>query len=388
MALKNKKALFIVQGEGRGHMTQSISMKQLLESAGMNVCEVLIGKSKQRKIPDFYFERIDVPVTPIESPNMATGKKRKAIKAIPSFFSVLFRIPMFIYSLFVIHKKIKKHKPDAIINFYEPLAGLYYLFFRPKIPMICIGHHYMFNHPGYVMPKGSFFAKLGLKLYTGMISIGARKKLALSFYPFEDCKEKSIYVIPPLLREEVINQPSGHDDYLLVYLLNAGYMEDIIKWHRNHPEIKLHCFVDKKGIDDFVEYDTTLSFHQIDDKKFLNMMANCKGMVSTAGFESVCEAMYLGKPVLMVPVEGHYEQFCNSRDAAKAGAGIYDTSFKISEFLNFIPGYNQDSILFKQWEKQSHQVTLNHIYSVIHENNNVRQLTPYPGLIKKVAYNS
>ena len=43
--------------------------------------------------------------------------------------------------------------------------------------------------------------------------------------------------------------------------------------------------------------------------------------------------MYLGKPVFMVPVEGHYEQYCNSRDAFKAGAGLYDKSFKITRFL-------------------------------------------------------
>lgn len=33
-----------------------------------------------------------------------------------------------------------------------------------------------------------------------------------------------------------------------------------------------------------------------------------------AGFESVCEAMYLGKPLLMVPA--HIEQDCNISDIA------------------------------------------------------------------------
>ena len=66
--------------------------------------------------------------------------------------------------------------------------------------------------------------------------------------------------------------------------------------------------------------DETLSFHQIDDVKFLNAMAGCKAYASTAGFESICEAMYLGKPVLMVPA--HIEQDCNAYDAMKAGAGI------------------------------------------------------------------
>ena len=254
--------------------------------------------------------------------------------------------------------------------------------------MICIGHHYMFNHPDFKMPQGNFFARLGLKLYTGLISIGARKKLALSFYPFEDCKKKSIYVIPPLLRDEVLEQPTTHGDYLLVYLLNAGYMDDIIMWHSKNPDVKLHCFVDSKDIVDCVEYDSTLSFHQINDKKFLEMMANSKGLVSTSGFESVCEAMYLRKPVFMVPVEGHYEQYCNSRDAALAGAGIYDTSFNIDRFLNHLSTYNADNRKFKEWTGKSHLITLKHIHNVLHQNDNVRQLRPYPVFSKKVAYNS
>ena len=57
------------------------------------------------------------------------------------------------------------------------------------------------------------------------------------------------------------------------------------------------------------EVDNTLSFYQLDDVEFLRQMAGCKAYASTAGFESVCEAMYLG-PILMVPA--HIEQDCNA----------------------------------------------------------------------------
>jgi uncharacterized protein (TIGR00661 family) len=388
MGLSYKKCLFLVQGEGRGHITQSISMKQIVENAGMKVCEVLVGKSKQRIIPAFYYERMAIPVTAIDSPNMISGKKKKAIKLLPSIIGIILGLPKFFYSLRVIHRKIKEHKPDVIINFYEPLAGFYYLLLRPKIPMVCIGHHYLFNHPGFEMAEGNFFTKIGLKIYTGLTSFGAKRKLALSFYPFSDYMEKSIYVVPPLLREEVRHQTVSNGDYLLVYLLNNGYMEDIIKWHKKNPGVKLHCFLDKKNIPDSLPYDATLSFHRICDKKFLEYMANSKGLVSTAGFESVCEAMYLGKPVFMVPVEKHYEQFCNSRDAAKAGAGLYDKSFEMDRFLTYISNFHNDGGRFRDWVNQSHFLTIKHIYGVLVEDDNVRQLHPAPQLRRKLAFNS
>ena len=54
---------------------------------------------------------------------------------------------------------------------------------------------------------------------------------------------------------------------------------------------------------------------------FLEYMAGCKGYATTAGFESVCEAMYLQKPVLMVPT--HIKQECNALDAM-----LSDTEFQ------------------------------------------------------------
>ena len=85
-------------------------------------------------------------------------------------------------------------------------------------------------------------------------------------------------------------------------------------------------------------------------------MAQCKGLVTTAGFESICEAMYLGKPVLMVPVRGQYEQSCNAIDAVKAGAGIQCDRFNISRLLEFIPRYESRVNEFEVWYEQGYHL--------------------------------
>jgi uncharacterized protein (TIGR00661 family) len=376
MGIDTKKCVFFVQGEGRGHLTQSISLKQIMDGMDMIVSEILVGKSNHNTIPRFYFDKMDVPVTLFDSPNMSAGRNKRGIKHLSSFLRILIRLPRFIFSLFLIHRKIKKHKPDVIMNFYEPMAGLYYFFFRPKIPMICIGHNYLFNHPEYKVPKGNYITRTGLKLWTAIVSAGAKKNLALSLYPFEDCRGKSIFIVPPLLREEVINHPPSEGDYLLVYLLNNGYMDDIIQWHKKNPEITINCFVDKIEIVDCIPFDSTLFFHQINDKKFLAMLGNCKGLICNSGFESICEAMYFNKPVFMVPVKGNYEQFCNSNDAAAAGAGLYDTIFDIDRFLTYVSNYEKDNQEFIKWVNQSHLIILKHIYGELFKDGNVRQLPP------------
>ena len=81
-------------------------------------------------------------------------------------------------------------------------------------------------------------------------------------------------------------------------------------------------------------------------------MKDCMGYASTSGFESICEAMYLRKPILMVPTQGHFEQQCNSVDARLAGAGIVSDTFDLDKLLEFIPSFDKQDNRFVQWVKQ------------------------------------
>lgn len=51
------KILFIIQGEGRGHLTQALSLRQKLTDEGHQVVGVLVGKSPARRLPDFLARR-------------------------------------------------------------------------------------------------------------------------------------------------------------------------------------------------------------------------------------------------------------------------------------------------------------------------------------------
>ena len=63
------KVLFIVQGEGRGHLTQAITLEEILRRNGHEVVEVLVGKSNTRRLPGFFNRNIQAPVKRFLSPN-------------------------------------------------------------------------------------------------------------------------------------------------------------------------------------------------------------------------------------------------------------------------------------------------------------------------------
>jgi len=346
------KFLFLVQGEGRGHMTQAITLSKILRENGHEVVGAVIGRSERREIPSFFFQKINTKVHTIDSPNFVVGDKNKQVEIFQTIVYNLKRGNRFIKSLKTIHKVVKETSPDVIVNFYELLCGLYYLRYRPKAKHYCIGHQYLIYHPEFVFPNKHYLDKFFLSLNTLITSIGASQKLALSFHDMVDLPHKKLYVMPPLLRQEILEMQPNKGDYIMGYMLNSGYSEDIVKWHENHENVELHFFWDQKDALEETRINNNLTFHKINDVKFIQYLKDCRAFASTAGFESVCEAMYLGKPIMMIPTAGHFEQECNALDAARAGAGIIRKEFDLSGLLQFIDSF-QENTWFKTWVKKS-----------------------------------
>ena len=291
-----------------GHLTQALSLRQKLTDEGHQVVGVLVGKSPARRLPDFFSKKIEAPVYPFESPNFLPSAQNKQVNLVKSVAYNVFRLHKYMSSVRYINRMIKETGADVVINFYELLTGLTYLFCRPKAVMVCIAHQYLFLHPDFTFPKENRLSLASLKFFTRITAIGAAKKLALSFRKMREVPADGIVVVPPLLRKEVLEMTPTKGDYLHGYLLNSGFGEEICSWHKVHPSVELHIFWDKKEVLPEVKVDSRLSFHQLNDTLFVRYMAGARAYATTAGFESVCEAMYLGKPVLMVPT--HIEQAC------------------------------------------------------------------------------
>ena len=347
------KYLFIVQGEGRGHMTQALALRALLARAGHQVCCVLVGHSALRDVPAFFLQKINAPVSYIDSPNFVYDARNRSVRPLTTLVQAARSAPRFRESLRRIDAHLRQHQPDVVVNFFEPLAGLYYALHQPAVPMVCIAHQYLFLHPAHPYPPGHPIQQRANKRFTQLTALGASRRLALSLAPLADRPDARLSVMPPLLRDEVFRQTPAQEPFFLAYLLNSGYAGEIIRWHTQNPEQVLHCFWDNHHADPVEHYDATLTFHRLDDEKFLALMARCRGLITTAGFESVCEAMYLGKPVLAVPVEGHFEQYCNSLDAVAAGAGLAGRRFDIDRFARFVPTYQSPARAFRQWVHQA-----------------------------------
>lgn len=382
--------LFIVQGEGRGHLTQAITLEKALRHNGHEVVEVLVGKSKSRSLPTFFTKSINASVRQFVSPNFLPTPANKRVCLTTSVIYNIIKTPSYITSMRFINKRIQASGAEVVINFYELLTGLTYFIYHPTVPQICIGHQYLFLHKDFKFPRKLSGNKFLLKMFTQLTAIGAKEYLALSFRPMAYDEKHHIRVVPPLLRHEVFDQEPTHGNYIHGYMVNSGFSENIIEWHKSNPSTPLHFFWDRRNEPKVKVIDETLSFYQLDDKEFLKQMAGCKAYASTAGFESICEAMYLGKPIMMVPA--HIEQECNAFDAVNSGAGITNNDFNLSQLLTFTNNFcpNQE---FASWAKSAEYKIVHALETLVSKEHNpnmyiIEELLIKSGKQLKRAYNT
>jgi uncharacterized protein (TIGR00661 family) len=300
----------------------------MAEAAGHQIVAVTLGVSSRRPMPAYFESAMKIPVRQLPTLEFKY-KNNRSVSNTATLLGVFGNLPKYFGILRQLDAIVRETQPDVIINFFEPMAAFYAITRRKRPPVVAIGHQFMFQHPGYVQAPQLWKQLLSMKIYTRLL--GARAtKLALSLYAAPDLPGKRIVVGPPILRKQLFKLASNpQGDFTLVYLLNHGYAEQIIAWSVKHPQTRLHCFYDKPGAPTELQHSPSLTFHRLDGEKFLQMMAACRHVVCTAGFESVCEAAWLGKPLFLVPVENHVEQQVNALDAEQLGIGIAEKSFNL-----------------------------------------------------------
>lgn len=343
----NQGFILAVQGEGRGHLMQALTVYQLLTDAGHEVCCIVVGMPSDRSLPAFFCRRVISPVVCLPSPGFAKHHGR-SISLWRTLWCTLWRLPEYISSIRRFHRLVSFHQPEAIVNFYEPLAGLYRIFYRHSARSVSIAHQYVYLHEGFEIPGAGAWQRLLLSAFTRLTAAGSDRLLALSIPEMPPSRDSRLRVVPPILRRDLLSILPADEGFLLVYLVNAGYMSDIVRWHEANPNVTIHCFTDASEVRDLhkghYRLDANLSFHSIDDRIFLEMLATCSAVATSAGFETVCEALLLGKPILMVPVEGHQEQLSNALDMSRQGLAVWSHHYD----LDRVAGQDKPSTQFRE----------------------------------------
>jgi uncharacterized protein (TIGR00661 family) len=335
-----KKCIFFIQGEGRGHCTQAIALKQVFDQIGIEVIGVYIGKNHMQRNHDWVLKELNVPIHGnYYSPNFVYHNNkieliRTGIKAIKNLGEIK-------KSINYIKSLIRLHKPDFVVNFYEPLVGTSLK--KSNIPLYTIGHQFMIDHPNY--PKQLPIQRCLISLFNKIVAGNSKSILALSYYP--DHNHKNILVSPPLLRSNVLNAaPYIIPNKVTAYVVNSYLVYDLM--------YQAEANIDKN----FTVYNEThvSKSENFECKKvgpsFVDDLLNSEYVICSGGFETICEAIYLNKTILAVPVDNHAEQILNTIDAKNKSLIFTNSNYDTFELFNTRLD-NKQRIICQQFMKTS-----------------------------------
>lgn len=204
-------------------------------------------------------------------------------------------------------------KYDLVINDYEALTSLACR--QKNVRSVGFGHQASFISNKVPRPEiRSVVGEFLLKNY-------ARSSMncGLHFEEYDD------FILPPIIREEIFRADPCDEGHVTVYL--PSYSDKYLaKFLNPLRKIRFHIF--SKEVSARVDVDN-LSFRPIEKTAFTESFVNCRCLLSSAGFETPAEALYLGKPMLLIPIRGQYEQQCNAAALQRFGVTILNGSMII-----------------------------------------------------------
>ncbi len=122
--------------------------------------------------------------------------------------------------------------------------------------------------------------------------------------------------VGPLLRSEVKRAASSDEGFVLSYLRRHTPFQALATLADSGLPVKVYGLGERDAVG-------SISFHAIDERRFVDDLAACRCLVSAAGNQLIGEALHLGKPMLLLPERAHAEQLMNSHFLAGMGCGDF-----------------------------------------------------------------
>jgi uncharacterized protein (TIGR00661 family) len=228
--------------------------------------------------------------------------------------------------------------PDVVVTDFETLSWLYGMVHG--IPVVSFDNMQIINrcwHDDALLGdyKNDFlFTKAIVKAKVP----GCAQYLITSFFRPRVKKERTA-LVPPVLRPEILAAKKNvrRGDHLLVYATTDAQAE----LPRTLAAAGMECRVYgvRRGIKE-EQVEGNLRFKPFSEDGFIEDLATARAVVAGGGFTLMGEAVYLGKPMLSVPVRGQFEQVLNALYLQEAGYGRLAESLtpeSVKAFLDDVP---------------------------------------------------
>ncbi len=325
------KILYGVVGDGMGHAIRSSVVVEKLRRDGHQVHMVASGRAV-----DYLEERFgDVSEIWGLSMVMEDNQVKKRLTASHNLKGALAGLPDNARRFFQMESEFA---PDVIISDFETWSWAFGKMYG--VPVIALDNIQVINrcrHDDDIIAgdRDDFqIAKSVVKARTP----GAAHYLITTFFDAPVRKDRTT-LVPPVLRDTILEAEPSDGDHLLVYQTSETFADlpDMLA----QLDVPVLIYGLRRDItEDQVE--GNLTYRPFSDTQFVEDLASCQGVIASAGFTLVTEALHLGKPYLATPVKRQFEQVMNARYVNKLGYGTYYEDLDVNaiqHFLDKLPDY-------------------------------------------------
>ena len=235
----------------------------------------------------------------------------------------------------------EKFQPDVVISDFETWSYLFGL--RHNLPVISIDNMQIINrcaHDPAILAGAENDFRLTNAVVKAKIPNAFHYHITTFFYPAIRKSNTSLH--PPILRPEILAAKPGEGNHLLVYQTSSSNSALPALLKQSGRECRIYGY--RKDLK--VEIvDGNLRFRPFAEAGFIEDLRTAAGVVASAGFTLMGEAVYLRRPQLSVPIQGQFEQMLNARYLEKEGYGLGVETLeptRLGEFLERLPEFSKN----------------------------------------------
>jgi len=318
------RILYDVAGEGFGHSSRSHLIGQHLIDAGHEVVFLASRKSLSYLRKHFGANVHEVFGLCLVYQNRNLSPLRTVTTNLAQFLDhrsankELYR------------RVIEPFDPNVVISDFEPFSAMWA--WHHGVPFVSINHQDLLTLCELEHPSGHRLAKLNAQWVTRCHHFGAAAHIILNFFQ-APVKHASGVLAPPVVRPIAQRFSPTCDEHILIYSTDPTWKDRLLTMLRTFPAQQFHIygFNESKRIGN-----CTLLKNSTEG--FLQDLASCRGVIATAGFSLISECLHFRKKMLLLPIQGQYEQVINAFYAEKLGIALRRRCLDaetLSEYLEF-----------------------------------------------------
>ncbi|MBT3583786.1 MAG: hypothetical protein HN509_02675 [Halobacteriovoraceae bacterium] len=337
--MKNK-ILFIINGYGLGNSTRCSAIIEYLKAKGYEIDCITSNNST------FYFSGNENISALLEfSPLKYSTTSEGEISSLLTFINGPRLLKSFIKNVRILKKRIENENYKAVVI--DSDYSILPLIFKKSFTLVAINNAEQTVASSEGLPTKNreiFFQYLLERLDCSFHRLVPDLVLAPQWQPAPE-NTSNIKALPLIVRSGYQSTASpGKLSKILMMFSGAGFQIN----QRIIRELILprDVTMDVLGLEG--EDSENIRFHgKVHDSS--EFVKNCNVMIINAGFSSISEALALKKPMLLLPVNNHYEQLTNALGIENLGVGQIGNPLNLQFDLNeFLSKYQQYTEVFKK----------------------------------------